>query len=60
MSHYNLVKILRKNKHLIKNKAFYRMCRTEYKHHPQNLMEFKRWVIKYWNDLIEAWEYLND
>lgn len=43
------------------------MCRTQYKHHPQNLtgfkkksMGFKRWLVKYWDDLIEAWKYLND
>lgn len=49
---------MRQSKDLIRNKQFYRMCRAEYRIHPQSIIPFKRWCIKYWSELIEAWDIL--
>jgi len=47
-------RLMRQQKELIKNIDFIKMARSEFKVHPQKMIGWKRWLIKYWDDLLEA------
>ncbi len=49
---------MRQRKELIKKKDFIKMARSEYKVHQQKMIGWKRWLIKYWDELVEAYDFL--
>jgi hypothetical protein len=52
---------MRQRKELIKNRKFKKMARDAYRTDPEKKeLDYKRWLLKYWDDLLLAWDTIND
>jgi hypothetical protein len=52
---------MRQHKELIKNRKFKKMAREAFKTDPEkNEVDYKRWLIKNWDDLLLAWDTIKE